>query len=384
MTKKVQAAEPRAATVDTTATPRQLGYRMPAEWEPHRATWLSWPHEPTTWPHKLTHVEQCFARWIKALLQSGERVELNVRHTKHAAHVRRILNDWDLDWTLLRLHEIATNDVWIRDYGPIFVTRDGPEPLAIIDWDFDGWGGKAETYYGSAAGLDNEVPRRIADLLGLPRFVPGVVLEGGGIEVNGAGTLLAARECLLHMRSRGDAQAALEQKLADYLGVRHFIWLDNVSFEGDDTDGHIDNLARFVGPNRVVCVVTSDRGSNMYGPLQGARQALQAAHDQDGRPLEVIDLPLPQAFHYHWDPPGGKQRQRFPASYANFYIGNKVVLVPTYADPNDLPALRVIQDCFPTRQVIGIDCCDYILGQGAIHCSSQQEPAVVTDTSIAV
>ncbi|MHB2017436.1 MAG: agmatine deiminase family protein [Candidatus Xenobia bacterium] len=354
-------------------SPRALGYRMPAEWARHDATWISWPHDPNTWPEKVTHAEHCVARWVRALVR-GERVEINVLDETHRQHVMEILRDWDVPLDDVGLHLRPTADAWIRDYGPSFVV--GSQGLAAICWEFDAWGGKGEQYYGDRRVFDTKVARDIASSLDVPHFAPGIVLEGGSIEVNGEGTLMATRECLLDSRSRPAQQQEVEAALRESLGVEHVLWLANVPMEGDDTDGHIDNLARFVGPHTVLTVIETDRTRPLYEPLQQNLRRLEAMRVQDGKQLTVVTVPLPAPFHYRWAPYGKKARQQFPASYANFYIGNEVVLVPVYADANDHLAVETIRQCFPDRAIIGIDCCDYILGQGAIHCSTQQQPAI--------
>ncbi len=367
-------------------TPRRLGFRMPAEWEPHQATWLSWPHEATTWPEKVPFAEQTMARWVRELARTHERVDVNVLDAAHESRVRGILEDWDVLMAHVHLHPIPTADVWIRDYGPIFITRkdapdDGYGRLAVTAWDFDAWGGKGAGYYGDREHRDRSVAESIGTLLDVPVFKPGMVLEGGGIEVNGGGTLMAARDCLLTHRQReggspAGVQANVEHRLHDYLGVDHFIWVENVHFEGDDTDGHIDNLARFVGPRTIAVAMAEERSHPLYRKLRDTVRFLERQRTETGHPVEVVPLPMPTEFHYRWLQQGSKVRQQFPASYLNFYIGNHAVLVPIYADRHDVAALDLLSRCFPDRHVIPIDCCDYILGQGAIHCSTQQVPRV--------
>lgn len=363
-------------------SPRDLGFRMPAEWEPHAATWLTWPHQAGTWPGRLHAAQESMCRWIRALTAfGGERVALCCPPTQAPDDLRTRLDAWDIDLDRVDLHVIATNDSWIRDYGPIFVTRDadpgdGFGTVAAINWTFDAWGGKGEAYYGDDVGLDDEVPRHICETLGLKRFDSDLILEGGAIEVNGAGTLMAARDCVLTARERfagtaAQVQGLVEDELARMLGVEHFHWVPDVAFEGDDTDGHIDNLARFVGPSTIVTVVGSSARDPLHAPLQANLRHLQGLRDRQDRPYEVVAIPLP---HPQVFAAPGRERHRYPASYANFYIGNHAVLVPTYADPNDREALDTLQGLFPGRQVIGIDCCDYLLGLGAIHCSTQQQP----------
>ncbi len=372
-------------------TPSEIGFRMPAEWETHEATWLTWPHDPGTWPGKVEIARQAMARWVREIVKvrpgarrRREIVNVIARDDAIRGDIETTLGDWDIDPAAVKIHTIPNNDVWIRDYGPIFITRDGDPGdglgcLAVVDWDFDAWGGKGEKYYGESLGLDNRVSERIAEIVGVPRFVPGEVLEGGGIEVDGEGTLMAATQCLLAMREReggslDERRAHMERALTEFLGVRHFVWVDNVDFEGDDTDGHIDNLARFVAPGRILTVTCDDPKDPLHDPLRRHLDALRAKNDITGRPYDIVTVPLPAAFRFRCLREGAPERWRYPTSYANFYIANNVVLVPTYADENDRRALDAIASCFPDRAVVGIDCCDYILGQGAIHCSTQQQP----------
>ncbi|MCL4235936.1 MAG: agmatine deiminase family protein [Deltaproteobacteria bacterium] len=372
-------------------TPSEIGFRMPAEWETHEATWLTWPHDPGTWPGKVDIARQAMARWVREITRvrpgakrRREIVNVIARDDAMRGEIKMTLDDWDIDAAAVKIHVIPNNDVWIRDYGPIFITRDGDPGdglgcLAVVDWGFDAWGGKGEKYYGESLGLDNQVSAKIAEIVGVPRFVPGEVLEGGGIEVDGEGSLMAATQCLLAMREREGAslderRTHMERALTEFLGVRHFVWVDNVDFEGDDTDGHIDNLARFVAPGRILTVTCDDPKDPLHDPLRRHLDALRAKTDITGRPYDIVTVPLPAAFRFRCLRDGAPERWRYPTSYANFYIANNVVLVPTYADNNDRRALAAIATCFPDRAVVGIDCCDYILGQGAIHCSTQQQP----------
>ncbi len=374
--------------------PRQLGFRMPAEWEPHAATWLAWPHSESTFPGKIPVVEQTMARWVRELTRRrpgkpAERVELITANPSIRARAERILADWDIPTDLVRFHTWPNNDVWIRDYGPTFLARDtdrndGFGQLAMVDWEFDAWGGKGEKYHGAAAGLDAQIAPRIAELASVPSFPVPLILEGGSIDVNGAGSLLTTRMCLLQSRNlnsetEADKASRIDRILNEYLGIEQVIWLEGVYLEGDDTDGHIDNLARFVAENKILTVVTDDRDDPMFEPLQRNLEQLRTARNLNGKPFDVITVALPAATFFTCDRPGeGIARNRYPASYANFYIGNGCVLVPTYADANDVKALNTIADCFADRAIIPIDCNDYILGHGAIHCSTQQVPAITS------
>ncbi len=343
-------------------TPSRLGYRMPAEWEPHSATWLSWPHNRDSWPGKMDPVPAVWARLVAALID-GEDVHILVRDPAMRRDAEDILADHGVALERVSLHEVATNDAWMRDHGPTFVVSvDAQQPLALIDWTYNSWGGKYPPWDD-----DDRVPSRLAEILDLPVFRPGIVMEGGSIEVNGAGTLLTTESCLLNPnRNPRMNRDGLERVLADHLGVRHFIWLGD-GVDGDDTDGHIDDLTRFVSPTTVVTVLEENPADVNYQPLRDNLARLERTRDQDGRPLDIVSLPMPAPVAY--------EGQRLPASYANFYIGNRVVVVPTYRCAADERALETLIPLFPDREVIGIDAVDLVLGLGAFHCITQQQPA---------
>ena len=336
----------------TPDTPAALGYRMPAEWEPHAATWLAWPHNEDTWPGRLPQVRDIFLDMIEALHQD-ETVHLLINDAATAEQVGQRIHDRGLDARAIKLHEIPTADAWLRDSGPIFLAGADPQPpLAASAWRFNAWGGKYDDLQ-TDAGLS----QRIASRLGVPCFEPGMVLEGGAIDVNGSGACLSTEQCLLHPNRNPDLRRAdIERYLGDTLGVCHIIWLGR-GIVGDDTDGHVDDVARFVGPTTVVCALETDPQDANFAPLQ-----------DNFRPLDVVPLPMPRRV--------GSPQERLPASYANFYIGNGVVLVPTYDHPNDDRALRILQDLFPGRRVVGIACESLVWGLGAIHCVTQQQPAI--------
>jgi len=333
---------------------------MPAEWEPHAATWLSWPHNPATWPGKVEVIPQTWVEIVRALLP-GEEIHLLVRDETVAAEARRFLGDAGLIGPRLHLHRVKTNDgAWMRDVGPTFVANEGGE-LAAVDWTFNAWGGK----YGPWDD-DDRVAAQVAEIAGVPRFAPGIVLEGGSIEVNGRGTLLTTESCLLNPnRNPGLGRGDIEKILREYLGVRHILWLGD-GIVGDDTDGHIDDLTRFVDPRTVVTVTTDDSTDPNYEPLTANQRRLRDMRDQDGVPLRVLTLPMPRAVIY--------EEQQLPASYANFYIGNDVVLTPTFAQPSDEVAMRVLADLFPSRRIVGIHAVDLVWGLGTFHCVTQQQP----------
>lgn len=342
------------------AVPAALGYRMPAEWEPHAACWLAWPHDPLTFPD-MAAAEGCYAAIILAL-HRHERVELLVTDAAMEARVRGVLLRAGADLDRIRLHRFPYADVWFRDYGPtVLVHRDGRRRM-LVGWHFDAWGGKYD-----ALKVDAAVPARIRSLTGLPLAVPGITLEGGSIETNGVGTLLTTEECLLNPnRNPGLSRQEIERYLRDYLGVRQVCWLGR-GIAGDDTDGHVDDIARFADERTVLLAVEEDPADENYGVLQENLRRLEAAVDQDGHPFRVVPLPMP-------GPVRDSDGERLPASYANFYIGNGVVLVPVFGDPNDERALAIIGEAFPGRAVHGIDCRALVAGLGAIHCISQQEP----------
>jgi agmatine deiminase len=341
-------------------TPAALGYRMPAEWEPHAATWLSWPRrEGISFPDSFDRVLPALRAMVEALIES-EQVCINVCNGAHEAEARAVLNGLRME--RVTFYRIPTNEPWCRDHGPIFLTRDVDPRLAIVDWDYNAWGGKYPP-----CDLDEVVPTRAAQFLHAPVFYPRMILEGGSIEVNGAGALLTTESCLLNPnRNPSLGRAEIEQRLRDYFGVREILWLAE-GIDGDDTDGHIDDLARFVSENTVVTVVEENRDDENYRPLQQNLARLRQMKVEQGD-LKIVTLPMPKKIV--------REGQRLPASYANFYIANSCVLLPTFADPNDETALSALQKLFPDRRVIGIDCRELIWGLGTFHCLTQQQPAV--------
>ncbi len=338
---------------------------MPAEWEPHEATWLSWPHNEQTWPGAFEPIPDLFAQ-ITAVLTESELVRINVADAERAEDVSQLLKRGGVHPDAVRFHFNPTNDAWVRDHGPIYIVREdtaADSPRAILDWHYNAWGGKYPPY-----DLDNAVPSRIAEESGEPRFEPGMVLEGGSIDVNGRGALLTTESCLLNPNRNPDlSRDQIEQALKDNLGVTHILWLGD-GIAGDDTDGHVDDLTRFVSPDTVVTVVEEDPQDENYQPLQENLARLKSMTDQDGKPLRVVTLPMPRAIYF--------DDRRLPASYANFYIANRRVLVPVFGDKHDQPALETLQTLFPDRLVVGIDCTPLVWGLGAIHCATQQQPAV--------
>ncbi len=345
---------------------------MPAEWEPHEATWLSWPHKVESWPGAFEPVPEVFAQ-IAGVLGESELVRINVADDEMADGVRQLLRRGGVNLEAVRFHFNPTNDAWVRDHGPIYVVCDvqsdpdatsvrvTEQQRAIIDWEYNAWGNKYPPY-----DLDNAVPARIAAESGETRFVPGIVMEGGSIDVNGRGTLLTTEACLLNPnRNPQLSKGEIEQYLKDFLGVRHILWLGD-GIVGDDTDGHIDDLTRFVSADTVVTVVEDDPQDANYELLQENLRRLRTMRDQDGNPLQVVTLPMPGPVYF--------EDQRLPASYANFYIANRRVLVPVYNHKHDQVALDTLQRLFPDRLVLGIDCTPLVWGLGAIHCVTQQQP----------
>ena len=344
-------------------TPAQLGFRMPAEWEPHRGTWLSWPHKEASWPGKFGPVPGIFAAMVRALADREE-VHINVAGPAMESSVRELLADAGADTGNVYFHLNPTNDAWCRDHGPIFLERveGGQREQAIVDWGYNAWGGKYPPF-----DLDDVIPTRIGAELGLPVFEPGIIMEGGSIDVNGRGTLLTTEACLLNPnRNPTLRRDEIERYLRGYLGVAKILWLGD-GIAGDDTDGHVDDLTRFVDEHTVVTVVEGDPADENYEPLQENLERLRDMTDQDGQPLRVVTLPMPR--------PLAHDGQRLPASYANFYIANELVLLPTYDPPRDEEAVATLRELFPGREVVGINCTNLVWGLGAFHCVTQQWPA---------
>jgi agmatine deiminase len=334
---------------------------MPAEWFAHDATWLSWPHNSETWPTQLERVREVWIEMI-TLLAPHERVYVLVNDEPCDRQVRGRLKETHADTENVTLVQIPTVDVWMRDYGPTFVTRSSAEnPLAFNDWIFNGWGGKYPSYE-----LDERVARELASLINVPVFRHEIVLEGGSIEVNGAGACLTTERCLLNPnRNPQLSRAEIETFLKNTLGVSHVVWLRE-GIVGDDTDGHIDDIARFVNATTVACIVEANSQDENYYFLQENYERLQNARDQQGAKLSVVKLPCPDPVY--------DCGVRLPASYANFYIANDVVLVPIFDDAHDGQALALLQELFPGRKVHGLRCNDVVAGLGAIHCVTQQQP----------
>ena len=340
-------------------TPRKLGYFMPAEWEPHDAVWLSWPHNKNTFPH-LDDVEDGYIRFIAAVTPS-ERVELFVPNPMINRMVKARLRSADIDLSRVTIRTITYSDVWIRDYGPMFVVNPALQRSAMVRWDFNAWGGKYEDQI-----ADGNVPKDMNRWLDLPVFRPGIILEGGSIDTNGRGTVLTTRACLLNPNRNPElSQTEIEDHLKEYLGAVKIIWL-NCGVTGDDTDGHIDDIARFVSPSIIVCAFEENPADENYAALKENYEILTRATDQENKPFTIIKLPMPA--------PVFSGDERYPASYTNFYIGNTVVIVPVFDDPHDVEAIRIIQEVFPDRTVTGVNARAMVEGFGTFHCATQQQP----------
>lgn len=344
-------------------TPRELGYYFPAEFAPHAATWLSWPHKEASWPGKINSIYPSYVKFIKELIK-GERVKINVVDAAMQQQATDWMTRFDVDLAKVDFFIHPTNDAWCRDHGPAFLINPSAHPQkVIVDWGYNAWGNKYPPY-----DLDDVIPTRIAEHYGLPVWHPGIVMEGGSVEFNGKGTLLTSTACLLNPnRNPHLNQEQIEKYLRDYYGVEQILWVDE-GIVGDDTDGHIDDTVRFVNADTVLATVESDRTDENYALLQHNLQQLKAMRLIDGKSLNIIELPMPSPLSY--------EGQRLPCSYANFYIANHAVIVPVFNCKQDETALRIIEQCFPGRQVVGIDSVDIIWGLGSFHCLSQQEPLV--------
>ncbi|MFN8436938.1 MAG: agmatine deiminase family protein [Cytophagales bacterium] len=343
-----------------TPTPASLGYRMPAEWEPHVSTWFSWPHKEASWPGKFEPVPAVFVEMVKALTPF-EFVNINVKDSEMYLQVSKLLIESGVDMQKVTLHVNPTNDAWCRDHGPIYIKKSSGE-RAIVDWGYNAWGGKYPPF-----DLDDAVPVLISQKQNLPLFQPGIVMEGGSIEVNGKGTLLTTEACLLNEnRNPHLTKEQIEDYLKAYLGVTNILWLGD-GIIGDDTDGHVDDMTRFINETTIVTVIEENKEDENYEILLENYERLVQMKDQDGKPFKIVKLPMPDPVYY--------DDCRLPASYANFLIANSCVLVPTYRCSKDQVAIDILQKEMPNHTIIGIDCTDLIWGLGAIHCVSQQEPA---------
>jgi agmatine deiminase len=344
---------------------------MPAEWERHEATWLAWPHNPEDWPGKFQAIPWVYAEIVR-LLSAHERVHILVNDAQAERRAQGILARAGASLERVTFHQWPTNRVWTRDSGPVFV-RNPEGRVGLTNWRFNAWAKYSDWQ------LDDEVPGRVAELLDLPAWDPSIqnengakcrlVLEGGSIDTNGAGTLLTTEECLLsevQQRNPGVSRAQLEQAFSEFLGIDQVIWL-NRGVAGDDTHGHIDDISRFVAPTTIVTAVEPNASDPNHAPLAENIERLKAVRTLDGKQFDLVELPMPRPLIF--------RGQRLPASYANFYIANGLVLVPTFHDPSDRVALNILAEVFPGREVIGIHSVDLVWGLGTLHCMTQQQPA---------
>ena len=345
------------------STPKSLGYRMPAEWEKQEAIWLSWPHNQDTWPKEmLEEVEDSYAQFVK-FLHNGQKVKILVNDLISENNAKSKLKQAGINLNQIIFYQIKTKDAWIRDYGPTFVVNNREKKIAMVKWVFNAWGNKYDDLK-----PDNEIPYEMNNILKLPMFEPEIVLEGGSIEVNGSGTLLTTEQCLLNKdRNPKLSKAEIEEHLKNYLNISNILWLKE-GIEGDDTDGHIDDIARFVNQDTVVCAFEEDKNDGNYEILKANYELLKNMKNESGEKLNIIKLPMPGFV--------GDEERRYPASYANFYIGNEAVVVPIFGHNNDSKALEILQKLFPSRKVVGINCKAMVYGFGSLHCVSQQESKV--------
>jgi len=342
--------------------PATTGFYFPAEWHQHTATWLSWPHKGESWPGKIGLIYPKYCEFIKVLTE-GELVRINVADEQMMAFAKQQLLAAGVDLNKVEFYEFPTNDAWCRDHGPAFLINSATKEKAIVDWDYNAWGNKYPPY-----DLDDVIPTKIAERFGLPVFHPGIVMEGGSVDFNGKGTLITSTACLLNKNRNPELnQEQIEGYLRNYYGVEQVLWVTE-GIIGDDTDGHIDDTARFVNEDTVVAVVEENKNDENYAILQENLQTLKTMRLLNGKQLNIVELPMPEPVFY--------QEQRLPASYANFYIANAAVVMPTFRGANDQKALDILQQCFSDRKVVGIDSTDIIWGLGSFHCLSQQEPEV--------
>ena len=344
-------------------TPKDLGYYFPAEFAPHVATWLSWPHKEASWPGKIHTIYPYYCQFIKELTK-GEKVCINVNDKAMKSFAIDCLQKENVDLSKIEFFFHPTNDAWCRDHGPAFLINPNAEQKkVIVDWNYNAWGNKYPPY-----DLDDVVPTLVAKQLNIPAYYPGIIMEGGSVEFNGKGAILTSTACLLNPnRNPHLNQQQIEEYLINYYGAEQILWV-NEGIIGDDTDGHIDDTVRFVNEDTVLTVIEENKNDENHELLQHNLRQLKQMQLLNGKQLNIIELPMPNELIY--------EDQRLPCSYANFYIANKSVIVPTYRCDKDDKSLQIIQQCFLDREVIGIDSTEIIWGLGSFHCLSQQEPAV--------
>jgi agmatine deiminase len=344
-------------------TPKESGYYFPAEFALHEATWLSWPHKEASWPGKIESIYTNYSLFVKYLAES-ELVRINVADEAMKNAAMQHLEKAGVNMQQVQFFMHPTNDAWCRDHGPAFlINPNAAIKKVIVDWDYNAWGNKYPPF-----DLDDVIPSLIGKHFNLPVYHPGIVMEGGSVEFNGKGALLTSTACLLNEnRNPHLKQDQIETYLYNYYGVEQVLWVDE-GIIGDDTDGHIDDTVRFVNEDTVITVIEENKGDENYALLQTNLKQLQQMRLLNGKQMNIIELPMPDEIIY--------EGQRLPASYANFYISNKYVIVPTYQSAKDEKALDIIASCFPNRETVGIDSTDIIWGLGSFHCLSQQEPLV--------
>ncbi len=345
-------------------TPKSLGYYFPAEFAPHDAIWLTWPHKEESWPGKINSIYPSYTEFVK-IVSLTERVCINVLDEKMHHSVNEMLALAGVNLNQVRFFIHPSNDAWCRDHGPSFLIRKNAEhPKAIIDWNINAWGGKYPPF-----DLDDVIPTSIAKALNLPVFYPNIIMEGGSVDFNGAGTIMTSKSCLLNPnRNPHLNQNQIEKYLYDYYGIDQILWVSD-GIVGDDTDGHIDDTVRFINEDTVLTVVEINVNSKNYELLNQNLKELKQMRLLNGKQLNIVELPMPKEVIY--------EQQLLPASYANFYISNGHIIVPTFKCDQDDKAMQIIQSCFQTRQVVGIDSTDIIWGLGSFHCLSQQEPSIL-------
>lgn len=340
--------------------PKDLGYYFPAEWTKHESTWLSYPHNKNSWPNKIEKIFPYYNKFIYEL-SKVEKVNINVLDDNMLAKVESELTALNANMSNIIFHKFVNNDAWIRDHGPAFVVNN-ENKKAVVNWKYNAWGNKYEY------DKDNEIPKLIAEYLKLERFDADIVMEGGSVEFNGLGDVITTKSCLLNENRNPEfSQDEIEKRLINYYGVENILWLEE-GIQGDDTNGHIDDLTRFVNPDTIITMVSEDKASEDYLILKKNLDILKTIRLNDGKQPTIVEVLLPQDVIY--------DGEKLPASYANFYIANDIVVVPVYNCKNDDRALRILQDCFSDRQIIPIDSTDIVWGLGSFHCLSQQEPKI--------
>jgi len=344
-------------------SPKELGYRFPAEFEKHAATWLSWPHKEASWPGKINLIYPSYCRFIQEVAEN-EPVHINVVDEAMKIFATEKLESISTNMERVKFFTHPTNDAWCRDHGPAFlINPNAVQPKIIVDWNYNAWGNKYPPF-----DLDDRIPTLIATAYEIPVLYPEIIMEGGSVDFNGKGTLITSESCLLNQnRNPMLSRSGIEAYLEAYYGVDQVLWVKE-GIVGDDTDGHIDDTVRFVNEDTVITVVEENRSDENYPILQQILADLKTMRLLNGKQMNIIELPMPDKII--------NEDQRLPASYANFYIANGLVVVPTFRGPKDDRAVRIIQEAFPERKVVGIDSLDIIWGLGSFHCLSQQEPYV--------